>query len=89
MPYSRSVLNRAGCRDKLVGPPAQSLKLGTGLAEIRRLVEPYPAADQKLVGADDDSSSTAARCNLARFRLGKSEGAAGRIAPLCPACLFE
>ena len=68
MPYSRSVLNRAGCRDKLVGPPAQSLKL---------------------VGADDDSSSTAARCNLVRFRLGKSEGAAGRIAPLCPAGLFE
>jgi hypothetical protein len=71
-----------------VGPAAQSLKLGAGLFEIRGLVEPHLAAHQKLVGADDDSSTTA-RCNLARFRLGKNERALGRIAPLCPAGPFE
>jgi len=54
--------------------------LGAGLFEIRALVEPHLAAHQKLVGADDDSSTTA-RCNLARLRLGKSERAVGRIAP--------
>jgi hypothetical protein len=32
-----------------------------------------------LVGANDNGSSTTARCNLARFRLGKSERAAGWI----------
>ncbi len=67
---------------------AQSLKLGTGLREICGLVEPYLAADQELVGADDNSSTTATR-NLACFRLGKSERAVGCIAPLCPAGLFE
>jgi hypothetical protein len=71
-----------------VSAAAQSLKLGAGLAKIRGLVEPSLAADQKLVGADDNSLTTA-RCNLARFRLGKSERAFGRIAPLCPAGPFE
>ena len=88
MPYSRSVLNRADCRDKLVSAAAQSLKLTAGLPQIRGLVEPYLAADQKLVGADDNSSTTA-RCNLARFRLGESKRAFGRIGPLCPAGPFE
>jgi hypothetical protein len=63
-----------------VGPATQSLKLGAGLFEIRGLVEPHLATHQKLVGADDDSSTTA-RCNVARLRLGKNERALGRIAP--------
>jgi len=63
----------------------QSLKLGTGLQPCRII----PPRRPDLVGANDNSSSTTARCNLARFRLGKSERAAGRIAPLCPAGLFE
>ena len=88
MPQSRSVPDRATCRDKLVGAAAQSLKLGAGLPEIYGLIEPYLAAHQKLVGADDDSSTTA-RCNLPRFRLGKSERAIGRISPLCSAGVFE
>ncbi len=67
---------------------AQSLKLGTDLPEIRGLIEPYLAANQKLVCTDDNSSTTAP-CNLARFRLGKSERAVGRSAPLCPAGPFE
>ena len=85
---STSVLNRADCRDKLVSAAAQSLKLGAGLPQIRGLVEPYLAADQNLVGADDNGS-VATRGNLARFRFGKSERAVGRIAPLCPVGLFE
>ncbi len=71
-----------------MSPAAQSPKLGAGLLEICRLVEPYLAANQKLVRADDNSSTTA-RCNLARFGLGKSERTVGRIAPLCLAGLFD
>jgi hypothetical protein len=88
VPYSRSVLDRTNCRDELVGPAAQSLKLGAGLPEIRGLVEPYLAADQKLVDADDNGSTTTL-CDLARLRLGKSKRAAGCIASLRLAGLFE
>src|SRR5271156_5236804 len=71
-----------------MAPTAQDLKLSAGLAEIRGLVKPHLAADEKLVGADDDSSIAAHR-NLTRFRLGKSERAFRRIAPLYAAGFFE
>jgi hypothetical protein len=71
-----------------VGSPAQGPKLGAGLSEIRGLVEPNLAADQKLIGANDEGS-TKARRNLARLDLGKSKRAIGRIPSLCPAGLFK